>query len=176
MKVAVGSKNAAKVGAVEEILHDDPHLSGAEVAGYDVPSEISAQPLSLEETLRGARNRAKNAKEAGKADYGFGIESGLIEIPYSKSGYMDVTTCAIYDGTDYHLGLSSAWEFKDAEIFHAIGSGEGEMTDVLVERGIFDHPSMREGKGAISVATNGRLERKNYTKQAIQMALIHLEP
>lgn len=176
MKIAVGSQNAAKVNAVKEILQDYPHLMEAQVEGYDVPSEIPPQPLSLEETLRGARNRAKNAYEAGKADYGFGIESGLTEVPYSKSGYMDLTTCAIYDGAGYHLGISSAWEFKDAEIFRAIGSGEGEMTDVLVERGVFADPSARAGMGAIGVVTKGRLDRKNYTKEALRMALIHLEP
>lgn len=175
MKIAVGSKNKAKIGAVEELLQDYPHLAGAEVSGYDVSSEIAAQPLSLEETLRGARNRAKNAREAGNADYGVGIESGLIEVPYSKSGYMDVTSCAIFDGTEYHLGISSAWEFKDAEIFRAIGAGEGEMTDVLVERGVFASGDERSGNGAIHYATKGRLDRKTYTKEAIRMALIHID-
>lgn len=175
MKIAVGSKNEAKVGAVREILADYPHLSSADIEGFDVSSEISPQPLSLEETLRGARNRAKNAREAGNADYGIGIESGLVEVPYSKSGYMDLTTCAIYDGSEYHLGVSSAWEFKDPEIFRIIGSGAGEMTDVLVERGIFADQSARAGMGAIGVVTKGRLDRKNYTKEAIRNALIHID-
>jgi inosine/xanthosine triphosphatase len=174
MKIAVGSKNAAKVNAVAEILQDYSHLSDAEVMGFDVSSEISPQPLTLEETLRGARNRAKNAFDQG-ADYGVGIESGLIEVPYSKSGYMDITTAAVYDGTDYHLGISSAWEFANPEIFRAISSGEGEMTDVLVERGIFADQSERAANGAIHFATKGRLDRKTYTKQALQMALIHID-
>lgn len=175
MKIAIGSKNSAKVNAVTEILQEYPHLSNAEVLAIDVESEISAQPKSLEETLRGARNRAKNAFDQG-ADYGIGIESGLIEIPYSKSGYMDITSAAIYDGTDYHLGISSAWEFSDPDIFRAIITGEGEMTDVLVERGIFTDSRARAGQGAIGIVTKGRLDRKGFVQQALRNAIIHIDP
>lgn len=175
MKIAVGSKNLAKVNAVVEILQEYPHLSDAEVFAFNAESEISKQPKSFEETLRGARNRAKNAFDQG-ADYGIGIESGLVEIPYSKSGYMDITSAAIYDGIDYHIGISSAWEFRDPEIFRAIISGEGEMTDVLVERGIFTDPSARAGQGAIGIVTKGRLDRKGFTQQALRNAIIHIDP
>lgn len=174
MKIVVGSKNAAKVQAVAEILHDYPHLHEAEVVGVEVDSEISAQPKSLEETVRGARNRARNA--FAECDYSVGIESGLVEVPYSKSGYMDVCVAAIFDGTEHHLGLSSAWEFKDPDIFKTIVTGAKEMTDVLVEKGMFADPSARAGGGAIGLATRGRLERKGFTQEAVRSALIHLEP
>lgn len=174
MKIVVGSKNAAKVNAVADILHDYPHLREAEVEGIEVDSGISSQPKTLEETVRGARNRAKAAFDG--CDYSVGIESGLVEVPYSKSGYMDVCVAAIYDGGEYHLGLSSAWEFKDSSIFREIVDGTEEMTDVLVRRGLFADQSERAANGAIHYATGGRLNRKNFTQEAIRSALIHLEP
>lgn len=174
MKIAVGSKNAAKVNAVADILHDYPRLKEAEVVGYEVDSQIAAQPKSLEETIRGARNRAKTAFDQG-ADYGVGLESGLMEVPYSKSGYMDVCAAVIYDGDLYHLGLSSGWEFRDPDIFKQIIEGGKEMTDVLIERGLFADGSARAGSGAVGLATGGRLERKGFTQEAIRAALIHID-
>lgn len=172
-KVRVGSKNRAKVDAVAEILRDYAHLQDAEVEGVEVHSEISAQPKSLEETIRGARNRAKSAFT--DCDLSVGIESGLMEVPYSKSGYMDVCAAVVYDGNNHHLGLSSAWEFQDPSIMRAIVEGNSEMTDVLVERGFFPDHSSREGEGAIGFVTGGRLPRKDFTKQALRSALIHLD-
>ena len=68
----VGSKNKAKVEAVEEILRDYPHLEDAEVIGLEVLSNVGDQPRTLEETVRGARNRAENSFH--DCDYSVGIE------------------------------------------------------------------------------------------------------
>ena len=98
MKIIVGSKNKAKVGAVDEIVREYPHLAHAEVIGCEVSSEISAQPMSLEEIIRGAKNRARNSFSIGEnCDYGIGLESGLMDVPYTKTGHMNVCACAIYD-------------------------------------------------------------------------------
>lgn len=74
----------------------------------EVSSSVSNQPKSLDETVRGAMNRALGSFV--DCSYSFGIESGLMAVPNTKSGFMDVCVCAIYDGTEYHIGLSSAWE------------------------------------------------------------------
>jgi len=171
--VKVGSKNKAKVEAVAEILRDYGHLKDAAVEGIDVSSDVSAQPKSLEETIRGARNRAKNAFYA--CDFSVGIESGLMEVPYSKSGYMDICAAVIYDGNEYHLGLSSGWEFKDPSIMKTIVEGGKEMTDVLVDRGMFVDPNEKTEGGAIGLVTRGRLPRKDFTMQALRSALIHID-
>lgn len=73
MKVAVGSKNKTKVQAVEHVLQE------AEVISLSVPSHVSAQPFSDEETLQGAKNRARLAMEEGNADIGIGLEGGVVE-------------------------------------------------------------------------------------------------
>ena len=114
MKVNVGSKNITKVQAVEEALSDFPEFSSAKVVSLAVDSGVHKQPKNIEQTVQGAMNRARNAFK--DCDLSFGLESGLIEVPNTKSGYMDITMCAIYDGKNFHLGGSSAFEYPKSMI------------------------------------------------------------
>lgn len=173
MQFAVGSTNKAKVSAVVEILKDYPHLAHAGVTSLKTDSGVSDQPKSLEETVEGATNRARAAK--GDADYGIGIESGLIAVPKTKSGYMDICACAIYDGKDFHLGLSSAWDFPDPKITDLIMNHGMNMSEAINHFGLTSNPDIGSAEGAIGIMTKGRVDRKEYTKQALRMALIHLE-
>ncbi len=108
MRICVGSKTDTKVNAVKESLKEYDFLSGAEVISIDVISGVSQHPKSIEETVEGAINRAKNAFQ--DCQYSFGIEDGFIEIPNTKTGFMLISACAIYDGQTFHIGLSSAFE------------------------------------------------------------------
>lgn len=173
MKITVGSTNPAKVDAVREILQDYPHLKDAEVVGIEVSSGVSDQPKSLDETLTGAMNRATSAFQ--DCDYSIGIESGVISVPHTKSGYMDLTSCAIHDGTEFHLGLSSAWEFPNKEVMRMIIEDGLDLNQAVHKAGMTVDPKIGSNNGAISLVTNGRLDRKTYTKQALQMALIHID-
>lgn len=173
MKINIGSKNRVKVNAVKEILADYPHLAHAEVESAEAESKVSAQPKSLDETIRGAMNRAKNAFR--HCDYAIGLESGLMQFPHTKSGYMDVCACAIYDGREFHLELSSAWEFPDKTITDLMLKEGLDMNQALNKAGLTKNPEVGSAEGAIGIMTKGRLERKEYTKQALRTALIHLE-
>jgi inosine/xanthosine triphosphatase len=172
MKIAVGSTNQVKVNAVKELAPQYDHLANAEVLSVSVPSNVSEQPKSIGETVQGAMNRAKAAREG--CDLGFGIESGLIEVPHTKTGMMDVCVCVIFDGEEYHIGLSSAFECppKVMELVH----GEGlDLNQAFHKAGMTDNPKVGSAEGAIGLLTKGRVTRKDYTKQAILMAMIHLE-
>src|SRR3989344_1950195 len=109
MKIGVGSKNKTKINAVAELLREYPMFVGAEIAGVDVKIEQFGHPKTLDETVAGAVDRAKQAYKGN--DYGFGIESGLMKVPQTKSGYMEVAVCAIFDGKQIHMGLSQAFEW-----------------------------------------------------------------
>lgn len=173
MKITIGSKNQVKVGALEELLQEYPHLKDAEIASFDIASGVSEQPRSLEETVQGAMSRAKGAYEKG-GDYGFGVESGLMAVPNTKSGFMDVCVCAIYDGVEYHLGLSSAWEAPKMVMEHMLNDGL-DMNQAAIKAGLTDNPKVGAAEGLVGIVTKGRLDRKAYTKEAIRTALIHLE-
>ncbi len=173
MKIKVGSKNKVKVGAVEEILCEYPHLADAKVESVETDSEVPSQPRSIDETVRGAVNRAKNAFV--DCDYSIGLESGLMAVPHTKTGYMDVCVCAIYDGKEYHFGMSSAWEFPKKEIFDSVMNEGFDMDEAMFKHGLTHKKHIGSEEGAISFFTRGRLDRKGYTKQALRTALIHLE-
>ncbi len=109
MLITVGSQNKVKIQAVKKALSAYEHFWDAKVVGRDVLSGVSAQPTSLEETIRGATNRARNAFHDG--EYSVGLEDGLLAVLSSRTGYMNVCACVLYDGKHDHLGLSSGFEY-----------------------------------------------------------------
>lgn len=172
MFINVGTKNPAKIEAVQEIIKDYDFLKDATVVGVEVESGISEQPFTLEETIQGAMNRAKNA--FNNCDYSFGLESGIFPVPQTKTGYMDVGVCAIYDGREFHLGLSSCFEYPK-KITELVLKDGLNISDASRQTGLTEHEYVGYAEGTIGILTKGRLDRKGYTKQAIATALIHLE-
>jgi inosine/xanthosine triphosphatase len=172
MKITIGSKNKTKVKALEEIISDYELLKNAEVVALNVLSEVSEQPKTLEETVKGANNRAKNAWQ--DCEYSFGIESGIFEVPYTKTGYMDVTVCSIFDGKNNHLGISSMFEYPK-KVTELILKGDHDISQAYKEIGLTSAKKLGEEEGAVGQLTKGRIIRTDYNKQAITMALIHLE-
>lgn len=172
MKIKIASRNPVKVEALKEILADYPHLKDAEIDAVDAVSGVSDQPKSLKETVEGAINRSRNVY--GDCDYGFGIESGLMEVPGTKSGYMDVCVCAIFDGSECHLGLSSAWEAPKQVSDYMIKGGL-DMSEAAHKAGLTRNPKIGSAEGLVGIMTKGRLTRKEYTKEAIRTALIHVD-
>ena len=172
MKINVASLNKQKVRAVEELVRLYPMLAGANVEGVSVESGVGDQPKSLEETVNGAINRAKLAFK--ECDYSFGIESGLMQVPHTKTGIMDLCVCAIYDGKNIHLGLSSA--FEPPKVIYDLMHDKGmNMSDATLAAGLTKHKHVGSEEGLIGILTHGRLDRLAYTKQAVVTALIHLE-
>ena len=171
MKIKIASQNPVKVEALQEILQDYSYLKNAEVVGVDVTSGVSDQPRSLDESVQGAMNRAKNAFK--DCNYSFGIESGLMKVSNSKTGSMAICICAIFDGNEYHLGLSSAWEVPK-KVFELMEKGE-TMNNAVYKAGLTDNPKNSHEGGLVGILTRGRLTRKEYTKEAIRTALIHVD-
>lgn len=86
-RVAVGSTNPVKVAAARAVLARV--APDAEVVGAAVVSGVRDQPWGDEETRRGARTRARAARDAGGAELGIGFEGGVVEEPDGT-----VRTCA----------------------------------------------------------------------------------
>lgn len=172
MKICVASKNPVKVEALREVLRQYKDLANYQVVGIETNSEVSEQPKSLEETVQGAKNRAR--KIFVDCIYSFGIESGLMMVPQTKTGSMDFCVCAIYDGKNYHLGLSCAFEFP-TKVTQMIHEQKIDANEAFYRCGLTNDRKIGSSEGAIGMLTRGRISRKEYTKQAIQMALIHLE-
>ncbi|MFE3973012.1 MULTISPECIES: DUF84 family protein [unclassified Peribacillus] len=74
LKIAVGSKNPAKVKAVLDVYVE------AEIISLQVESGVSDQPFSDEETLDGAMTRARNCLIHSDAEIGIGLEGGVVKM------------------------------------------------------------------------------------------------
>lgn len=80
MLVVVGSTNPVKVKAVENMFRE--WRLHAEIRGMEIDSGVGDQPMSDEETIQGAINRANGALQSDpQAVYGVGIEGGVTETP-----------------------------------------------------------------------------------------------
>ena len=172
MKIIVASKNPVKVDAVREVISQYQFLADAEISSVAVTSGVSEQPKSLDEIVRGAVNRAKHAFQY--CDYSFGIESGLMEVPYTKTGLMDACACVIYDGKQTHIGLSCAFECPP-DVIKAVLREGCDLDSAFLKTGLTSNPKIGKSDGAIGLLTKGRMTRKEYTKQAIMMALVQVE-
>lgn len=171
MKLYVGSLNPVKVDAVREIIQDYFFLKGAEIIACETESGVSKQPLSFEETVRGAMNRARSIHQQNS--YAIGLESGLIDVPLC-SRKMDLCVCSIYDGKKYAYGISSGFELPTA-INNYLTTGKFDLNDASFGIGITSNEKVGSSEGLIGILTRNRVTRKDYTKQALQMALIQLD-
>ena len=144
----------------------------AEIIGVGVHVEQFGHPKNLDETVAGAVDRAKQAYVGH--DYGFGIEGGLMKVPQTKSGYMEVAVCAIYDGKQIHMGLSQAYEWP-REVLNGILNKGLDGSQAMKAAGITQKEKLGEHEGFVGMFAKGRTNRTEYNKGAIMMALMHLE-
>jgi inosine/xanthosine triphosphatase len=162
--IYVASLNKNKVRAVQEVF------PSYQVKGVACRSGVREQPLSLEETIEGAVFRAKSV--FGDCEYSAGIEDGIALVPQTWSGYMNFCCCAVYDGKRIYLGLGPAFEYPP------------QCTKRVVEEGITvseafapltNKPDIGYEEGIIGWLTKGRINRKDYTKLAVEMARIQMD-
>ena len=94
MIIVVASTNPAKILAVRRAF-ETAFQAPAETRGVAVSSGVAEQPLSNEETLRGALNRARNARLAfPEGDYWVGIEGGVEETPAGMEAFGWAVACS----------------------------------------------------------------------------------
>ena len=174
MRINVGSKNPIKIKAVEDAVKLYPHLfPKPAITAVDVNVPLYGHPKSLKETVQGAITRAKEAFV--NCDYSFGLEGGLMEVPFSETGFMEVGACAIYDGKKIHLGLAPAFEWPK-KVTDLICSNKADASQAFKQLGLTHHEKLGaiEG-GIIGFLTNNKLTREDFNKYSIIMALVRLE-
>lgn len=159
--VIITSLNPAKIHAVKTAF--SAVFPGNEMTfkGISVPSDVSCQPMTNEETLAGARNRVKNAQKIAIADFFVGIEAGL-DKPY--------TFAWIVIGSSTRIGESrSASVPLPPSAICALEAGK-ELGDVMDE--MFNQKNVKQQGGAIAMLTKHLLSRSSVYHQALILALI----
>lgn len=172
VKVNIGSKNQTKIQAVTEALNESKFFKNVDINPIDVVTEKFGHPITMKLVIEGAIDRAKQAFSDCK--YSFGIEGGLIEVPRTKSGYMEMAACAIYDGQRFHLGLSPGFEWPKSVTELIVNKGL-DGSQALRKAGFTNHEKLGTAEGGVWIFTHGKMNRKEYNKSAVIMALIHLE-
>lgn len=163
MKVAVGSTNPVKVTAVATMF--SRVWPEAEIAPVAVPSGVRAMPLSDEETITGARNRAASARAELDADFGVGLEGG---VQAESFGLVLQGWVVIVDRHGRHgIGGCSRLQLPSA-IAQRIVTGEelGYIMDDILN----DHNTKQKG-GAVGALTNNLVVRGEAFATAVAYAL-----
>ena len=166
--ILLGSKNPVKRQALVETLAELAPFSDPEVRGVAVSSGVSDQPIGFEPTITGARNRARAAFEVG-ADLGVGIESGLVPVPMTRTGFLNQTCCVLFDGSAFHMGLGPAFELPK-DVATGVFDRGMELDDAVKAAGLTASARVGYGEGLIGILTGNVMTRMRYTKPAIFMA------
>jgi inosine/xanthosine triphosphatase len=167
MDIVVASLNPAKISAVSEAFSHHFPAGELNILPLHVDSGVSDQPVSDEETRKGACNRARNARLAHpKADYWIGLEGGVepIDGQLMTFAWMAVLgTCGnISECRSVTLPLPPA-------VSRLMDSGLelGEANDR-----VFSTVNSKHEGGAFGLLTNGRYTREGVYAQTLSIALI----
>jgi inosine/xanthosine triphosphatase len=148
MKIIIGSKNPAKITAVKNSFsHED------ELVSLDIPSGVSEQPFSDEETIRGAINRAATALKQGNGDIGIGLEGGVQETSY---GLLICNWGALVSIGREPIIAGGARLPLPEEIAIRLRAGE-ELGPVMEDYA--KKENVRKQEGAVGIFTNGIVNR-----------------
>lgn len=171
MKVMVGSTNPIKVGAVEEAFKK--YFPDCKVEGVEVESGVPPQPMSEEETIQGAKNRA--LASIGENEYGVGLEGGVCEIGgkmFECAWVCIVRKSQIINDkpSNHEEGLGGGLYFElPQKIAQKIRLG-GELGPIMNE--MTGQDNVKQKMGAIGIFSKGQLDRKSAYVQIVVSALI----
>lgn len=174
LNVCIGSLNPTKINAVKRGF--SKFFENYTLFEISADSQVSNQPIGIEEIIEGAKNRAQQAltflKEKGLENcLGVGIESGLAEVSQAEAKYMDFQFCVIKDESGcITIGSGNAFEhpkFVIEEIF----SKDGAEIGVIMGQ-IANNPNLKNESGAISVLSKNVITRTDILSHAVICALL----
>ncbi|SRR5258708_124328 len=165
-EIVVASTNPIKLKAAE-IGYRRMFASDPTVTGISVPSEVGDQPMSEEESLRGAINRARNAKiEKPDADFWIGLEGGVEDF---KSEIRAFAWVVVID-KNQKIGKGKTGTYVlPAKIAELIKEGKelGEADDI-----VFGRTNSKQANGSVGILTGDVLTRAGFYADAVILALI----
>lgn len=152
-RIAVGSTNPVKLAAARAIV--TRLVPSVTVEAIAVASGVPDQPFGDEETIRGAAERARAARERLDADFGIGIEGGVVEM---ADGHMRTCAWAAVISRQGRRGIggSLAMPLPDsaAELIRG-GMELGHAMDRLTGETNTKHKG-----GAVAILTAGLVDRQ----------------
>ncbi len=164
--VIVASTNPVKLQAAREgFIHMFPHAH-FEFRAVQAESGVPAQPMSADETLRGARGRVHHARQAvPDAAYVVGIEGGLDPV---EDDLMAFAWVVIVGGTREGKARSGSFVLPH-QVRDLIRQGHelGHADDI-----VFSRTDSKRQNGSIGLLTGDVIDRTAFYAPAVVMALI----
>lgn len=165
-KVVVSSTNPVKVQAAAAGLRAMFPEIDFIMQPVQVPSGVADQPMSDQETLRGAMNRVKNALDAHPdADYWVGIEGGVALMDTELTAFAWVVV-----QTKEQKGKARSGTFFLPEAVRKLidkGIELGTADDM-----VFGSKNSKQAGGAVGLLTGNTVTRQQLYEQAMILALI----
>lgn len=166
-KIIIASTNPVKIESAQIGFAKMFPTESFEVQGVSAPSEISAQPMSSDETLLGATNRMRNVSNlVPEADYWVGIEGGIEDVHEE----LEVFAWVVVKAANGKIGKGKTGSFfLPQEIAKLVRQGIelGEADDI-----VFGRKNSKQANGAIGILTDDVITRTIYYEPAVIMALI----
>ncbi|MFP9062105.1 inosine/xanthosine triphosphatase [Natrialbaceae archaeon A-chndr2] len=159
MKFVVGSQNPVKAAAVETALERYQPT----IRSVAVDSGVSEQPSTVEETISGAKTRAKRALAAEKGDYGVGLEGGVAR--FDGELYL-IMWAAITDGE--RIGCGSGPSLRLPEVVSAQLEAGRELGPVVDD--LLGTDDIARAGGAAGAFTDGLIDREEALAGAVACA------
>lgn len=166
MKIVVASNNPVKIDAsVRGFKRMFPEREWS-TEGVSVESGVSSQPMTDAETLRGALNRAQNARQAHPdADYWIGLEGGVHDDP---EGMLSFGWVVIVSPNSMGKARTPSFTLPPqiAELLRG-GMELGQADDI-----VFKKQNSKQAEGAVGILTGGIFDRAMSFETAVLLALI----
>ena len=164
--LAVASTNPVKIQAAVNGFQRLFPGSELNVVVAAVPSDVAHQPLSDEETLRGALNRSANARASHPdADYWIGIEGGIQPIGQELTAFAWIV---VRSQEMIGKGRTGTF-FLPPAVAELIRQGKelGEADDI-----VFGRANSKQENGAVGLLTDNAIDRAQLYEHAMVLALI----
>ncbi|MGF3105865.1 DUF84 family protein [Rossellomorea sp. DUT-2] len=163
LKIAIGTTNPAKVQAIQKAFKE--HYEDIEFECHKTDSNVDEQPISDQETIEGALNRAKNILRATDSDIGIGLEGGVTESLY---GMFVCNWGALVDRSGNEIIGGGARIPLPKEISSQLKAGEelGPLMDEYTKT-----TGIRKKEGAVGVFTNGLITREAMFLHVVQLLI-----
>ncbi|MCP3962843.1 MAG: non-canonical purine NTP phosphatase [bacterium] len=165
-RLFVASRNPVKARAVELGFQRMFPGQAHELRAVSVDSDVSDQPASSSETLRGAANRAAAARAAAPdADFWIGIEGGIEDSDLGMAAFAWVVVMS----SDRKGQGKTATFFLPEEVADMVRGGMelGHADDV-----VFGRENSKQKDGAIGLLTDNVVDRAALYEQGVIMAFV----
>ena len=165
-RIVVASLNPVKAKATLNGFRRMFQNEKVELQALAPPRDAPVQPLSDEETLRGALSRAQSAaKRVPDADFWVGIEGGVDHL----DGEMTAFAWVVAIGEDLVGKARTGTFFLPPQVARLVSEGRelGQADDV-----VFGRANSKQENGAVGLLTGDVIDRTALYEHAVVLALV----